>query len=161
MERAGLGDVLALLGSRRLREDDLLVDVDRKLPAVLGVGFLNIDDEELDPVPIALGDLLQAPGLLAEGRSGVGAEDERDGAAVLEIGQAHLLIAVAQHGQLEAGRRVSHVGRARLADGVLGLHLLEALAGEADALEHLVRRLRPSGLLRGHGRRILADAKRA
>ena len=157
MQRAGLRDVLALVGSRRLREDDRLGDVNRQLPAVLGMRLLDIDDEELDSVPIALGDLLQAPGLLAEGRSGIGAEDEGDGAAVLEIGEAHLLIAVAQHGQLEVGRRVAHVGRARLADGVLGPHLLHALAGEPQALELLVRRLRPSGLLGGHDGRILAD----
>ena len=78
MQRAGLRNVLALLGSRWLREDDLLGDVDRQLPAVLGMRFLDIDDKELDSISVALGDLLQAPGLLAEGRSGIGTEDERD-----------------------------------------------------------------------------------
>ena len=88
--------MLALLGGGRLREDDLLGDVDRYLPAVFGMRLLDIDDEELHAIPIALGDLLQAPGLLAEGWSGKGTEDERDRALSQNIGEAHLLRGLTQ-----------------------------------------------------------------
>ena len=63
--------MLALLGRLWLGEEDFLVDIGRELPAVGRVRFLDVDDEELDAVFVLLVELLQAPGLLAEGRSGV------------------------------------------------------------------------------------------
>lgn len=58
--------------------------------------LLDVDDEELDPVTVRPVELLQAPGLLAEGRSGVGAEDERDRARASKARQADGLGAVRQ-----------------------------------------------------------------
>ena len=74
--RAGrLGPFFFGLG---LFEDDTLVPIHRYLPAVVGVGLLYVDAEELDAVAISLIDFVQANRLIAEGRSGVGAEHNRD-----------------------------------------------------------------------------------
>lgn len=78
MEGARLGDMLTLVKRHRLRELDVLLHVDVKLPTVDGMGLLDVDDEELDAVAVLAVELLQTPGLLAEGRSGVRTEGERD-----------------------------------------------------------------------------------
>ena len=159
MQRAGLGDVLALVGSRRLREDDLLGDVDRQLPAVLGMRLLDIDDIELDAIPIALGDLLQAPGLLAEGRSGIGTEDERDRALSQNIGEPHLLRGLAQVRQLEIGRGVAHGGRVLLAFAGRGSQLLPGLAAQVHPREEIVGQFGKLGYWSSH--RSPTSARRA
>jgi hypothetical protein len=42
--------------------------------------FLDVDAVEVDLVPVLAVDLVQAPGLSSEGRSGVGTEDQGYGA---------------------------------------------------------------------------------
>jgi len=53
------------------------------LPAVVGMGLLNIDAIEINPVTELCRDFVQAHGLNTKGRSGVGAEDQTQRAALV------------------------------------------------------------------------------
>ena len=46
------------------------------MPAVRGVSLANVDDVEVNLAAEAVVDFIQAPGLVTEGRSSVGAEDK-------------------------------------------------------------------------------------
>ena len=76
---ARIADLGALVVSGRRVVDDLFVEVLRRLPAVGGVRFANIDQKELDVVLVGLKDVIQSHGLHAEGRSCIGAEGKRHG----------------------------------------------------------------------------------
>lgn len=80
-ERAGLRDLDALFVGGGLGEEDALLDVALNLPAVRGMGLTNVDDIEGYVVAVALVDFLQADRLVAERRSGVGAEYQANGPA--------------------------------------------------------------------------------
>ena len=88
--------MLALVECGRLVVDDGLIDVDRELPAVLRMGLLDVDDQELNAVLVLLVDFVQAPGLLAEGRSGVGAEDQPHRTLVAEVGERNGRLAISE-----------------------------------------------------------------
>jgi hypothetical protein len=51
----------------------------RQDPSFLRVRLANVDGQERDPVGKPVGEVLERPNLGAKGRSGVGAEDERNG----------------------------------------------------------------------------------
>ena len=78
-----------------IRQDgnDVLLLVDRHLPLVGGMRLLDVDDVEINAIAVPLVDLLQAPGLETEGRSGVGAEDQPQGAPTV-IGESDASLAV-------------------------------------------------------------------
>src|SRR5262245_26057060 len=78
VEHAGARHRGALLVGPGLRVEDLVLEVREHLPAVRRMRLLDVDAEELDAVAEAARDLVQAARPNAEGRSGVGAEDERD-----------------------------------------------------------------------------------
>jgi hypothetical protein len=59
-----------------------------KDPPFLRMRLADVDDEEYDPLAVAVGELLERPDLGAERRSGVGAEDERDRLRLDERAQA-------------------------------------------------------------------------
>ena len=56
--------------------DDAIVVVDRKLPSVIRVCFLDVYAEEVHLMFVLYVYLVEAPGLASKWRSGVGAEDE-------------------------------------------------------------------------------------
>jgi len=58
------------------------------------MGLTDVDREERDPVPIAVGQSVERPYLGAEGRSGIRAEDERDRPLGEEVVQAQLAAAL-------------------------------------------------------------------
>ena len=76
-----MGDLDALVIGRGLGQYHFLKDVGGRLPFVRGVSLADVDDVELNLVAEALANLFQAPGLVTEGRSSIGAEDEADGLA--------------------------------------------------------------------------------
>lgn len=75
----GGGDVRALLFVLRVGEEDFLADVDGELPAVGGVGFLDVDDVEVDAIAVLAIELVEGGNLPPEGRSSIAAEDEDNG----------------------------------------------------------------------------------
>src|SRR5437870_6247841 len=84
------------------RVEDLLLFVVGHLPAVRRVRFLNVDYEELHPVAILGAKLLQPARLVAEGRSGVGAE-EKGYRLPSEGAEGHSLAVSVKDGQLKSG----------------------------------------------------------
>src|SRR5438067_6523665 len=98
----------------RLGVEDALLLVRFDLPFVDRMGFADIDDEEGHLVAEAPIHLLQAPGLDAERRSSIAAEDERDRLAPTPTGEPQMRAAV-EHRQVEIGRHITDARRARLA----------------------------------------------
>ena len=80
-----------------------------KPPSIACVGFFDIHDDELDLVVILLIEFFETHGPIAEGRSGVAPEDERDGTFSAEVGEANFLVAF-RILQDEVGREVSDLG---------------------------------------------------
>ena len=76
MQYATLGNTGLVVS--RLVDRDSRAPVLGQDPALLGMGFPDVDREERDPISIAVGQSVERPHLGAEGRSGVRPEDERD-----------------------------------------------------------------------------------
>jgi hypothetical protein len=68
-------------------DEDAFSFVDWNLPAIGGVGFANVDDEEFGFGLIGAEPTVQFIGVLPERGSGVRAEDENDGLFGLEIAE--------------------------------------------------------------------------
>ena len=93
-------DVRPLLAARGVTYGDAARPVRGQHPAVLGVRLPDVHDEERDVVGVAVVQRLQRAHLGAEGRSGIRAEHERDGAYAREARQPHRLPA-SEWSQLE------------------------------------------------------------
>jgi hypothetical protein len=93
---AARGDLSALIegdGFLHVRARELTREiVDQPLcstatqpPAVTGVGFLHVDDDEFDTIAILLEEFLETHGPVAEWRSGITAKDEGDRSLASEV----------------------------------------------------------------------------
>lgn len=60
-------------------EEHLFFNIAGDLPLVGGMGFANVDEEEVDFTSVFFGQGVEVPNLGTEGGSSVGAEDEGDG----------------------------------------------------------------------------------
>jgi hypothetical protein len=58
------------------------------------MGFPYVDDDELDLIVILLVEFLETHGPIAEGRSGITAEDEGDGAFAEKVREANADVAL-------------------------------------------------------------------
>src|SRR5207245_10680705 len=90
------GHLAALAIRKGVRDRDALAPVGAQHPAVLWMRFLDVDDEKGHQASIPVVQLVKLPQLGAEGRSGVRAEDQRDGSLPGEVAEAHQLAGLAQ-----------------------------------------------------------------
>ena len=81
LHHASSGQVHALFVTLGASDRDLILDVVLVSPQVGGVGFLDVNDEELGPVLVLLIQSVQRGNLPAEGRSGVAPEYQYHGPA--------------------------------------------------------------------------------
>jgi hypothetical protein len=70
-------------------KDHFVTDVTGHLPNVAGVSFLNVDNEETNPVFVLFVEFVERGNLPAKRRSGITAEDEHDGAVAAEVRQLY------------------------------------------------------------------------
>ena len=88
---AGVSHLKALEEVRRIF-DVTNARVNRHRPTVRGVGFLQVDDEELNFILVLSIQLFEGTSLGPERRSGVAAEDESDRPLALERAEPHRVV---------------------------------------------------------------------
>lgn len=118
-----VGDGKALAERFRLRIADVLVNVALLLPFVLRMSFADIDGEEIGAVFVIVVELDEVTYLAAEGRSGVAAENEDEGAMADMVADAE--------GGLAIERVEGGVGRAIAHFQIAAMPLRESVAEEA------------------------------
>ncbi len=101
---AGGGDGAAVAVGGGAIVDDAVGAVDGELPAVVGVGLVDVDEEEGDAVAVFVVKALEGARLAPEGRSGEAAEDQDGGSAGGELRERDGVGAVALR-KREVGRR--------------------------------------------------------
>ena len=84
---AGLRHLFPLVKILVLAVENFVGDVGVYLPTVRGMGFLNVDHEELNLVLVLAVQALHVLNLSTEGRSSVTAKDKRDWLLAFETGQ--------------------------------------------------------------------------
>jgi hypothetical protein len=105
---AGTGHEGALFFIFGAGKDDLVADVVFHLPDVAGMGFGDVDDQELHAVFVLVVELGEGGHLPPEGRSSVAAEDQRHGLLLVERGKLDVGGFV-QFRKVEVGRGVADV----------------------------------------------------
>ena len=75
---AGIGDRGPFILGLRLQVHHIVIKVLRRLPAIRWMGFMDVDQEELDIVLVGIVNFVQTHGPITKGGSCVGAETERD-----------------------------------------------------------------------------------
>lgn len=78
----------------RIGKKHLLAHVDGQLPAIGGMGLLDVDDEEIDAVTILAVERIEGGNLPPERRSSIAPEDQHDGLGGQPILEPHATLAV-------------------------------------------------------------------
>ena len=91
---ARTGNLRAFILVFGVGKQDLLAHVHRQLPAIGGMSFLNVDDEEIDLVAVLPVEFVEGGNLPPKGRSSIATEDQDHGFVPKSSGELNASLAI-------------------------------------------------------------------